>query len=160
MMAGRSEMPNSLKVCCDANFVINWATRPATFAISSKVNEWLRDKRTLIAPSLLFYEVTNALHQARRANSMTLVRSREALEAAASLPLLLVGDSELHVEAAQMALELQLAATYDAHYLALAKRANAEFWTADRRLYNSVRLQLPWVYFIDSSALESSEGLT
>ena len=37
-------------------------------------------------------------------------------------------------------------AAYDAHYLALAEMMNCEFWTADRRLFNVVRDELPWVH--------------
>ncbi len=37
---------------------------------------------------------------------------------------------------------------YDAHYLALAARLGAEFWTADQRLVNTVQSALPWVRFV------------
>ena len=33
----------------------------------------------------------------------------------------------------------------DAHYLALAERENCEFWTADTRLLNALKGNLPWV---------------
>jgi predicted nucleic acid-binding protein len=45
----------------------------------------------------------------------------------------------------ELASQFNLAATYDAHYLALAERENCEFWTADERLYNSVRDRFSWV---------------
>ncbi|MCU0571091.1 MAG: type II toxin-antitoxin system VapC family toxin [Oculatellaceae cyanobacterium Prado106] len=47
-----------------------------------------------------------------------------------------------------MAQELGLSATYDAHYLALTERLNAEFWTCDRRLFNTVQARLPWVHLV------------
>jgi len=37
---------------------------------------------------------------------------------------------------------------YDAHYLALAEMLGCEFWTADRRLYNAVKEELPWVKWL------------
>lgn len=37
---------------------------------------------------------------------------------------------------------------HDAHYLALAQTLDCEFWTADERLYNAVRDQLPWVRWL------------
>jgi hypothetical protein len=43
---------------------------------------------------------------------------------------------------------LSLPAAYDAHYLALAERVGAEFWTTDRRLANKVREALPWVHLL------------
>ena len=36
----------------------------------------------------------------------------------------------------------------DAHYLALAQRLGAEFWTADRRLVQAVQATLPWVNLV------------
>ena len=35
-----------------------------------------------------------------------------------------------------------------AHYLALAKRFDAEFWTADRRLVRAVQDELSWVHLV------------
>ena len=39
---------------------------------------------------------------------------------------------------------------YDAHYLALAERLGAEFWTADRRLQQAVGATLLWVRLLDA----------
>ncbi|MFM5981301.1 MAG: type II toxin-antitoxin system VapC family toxin [Sphaerospermopsis kisseleviana] len=47
-----------------------------------------------------------------------------------------------------LAKNLNLSAAYDAHYLALSQLLNAEFYTADKRLYNSVKSSLNWVHFI------------
>jgi predicted nucleic acid-binding protein len=50
--------------------------------------------------------------------------------------------------ASNIAKTLKLSAAYDAHYLALSKLLNAEFYTADKRLYNSVKSSFNWVHFI------------
>ncbi|NPA27193.1 MAG: type II toxin-antitoxin system VapC family toxin, partial [Chloroflexi bacterium] len=55
---------------------------------------------------------------------------------------------ELHLEALALAHELNLPAAYDAHYLALARRMNAEFWTADQRLAKAVARRFPWVHVL------------
>jgi predicted nucleic acid-binding protein len=41
---------------------------------------------------------------------------------------------------------------YDAQYLAVAERLSCDFWTADERLYNAVKTQLPWVRWLGSAA--------
>lgn len=46
--------------------------------------------------------------------------------------------SAVCVAALHIAADLGLAATYDAHYLALAKQLDAELWTADARLVREV----------------------
>lgn len=47
-----------------------------------------------------------------------------------------------------LANQFNLSATYDAHYLALAERKGCEYWTADERLWNVVKTQLPWVRWL------------
>lgn len=34
---------------------------------------------------------------------------------------------------------------YDSFYLAVAKEIESEFWTADRKLVNSLNNEIPWV---------------
>ena len=43
---------------------------------------------------------------------------------------------------------LRLSAAYDAHYVALAEVRRCECWTADERLWNSVKRQLPMVRWV------------
>jgi predicted nucleic acid-binding protein len=47
-----------------------------------------------------------------------------------------------------MARELELPATYDAHYLALAQQLGAVFWTADQRLIRMVDNKLDFLHGI------------
>ena len=56
----------------------------------------------------------------------------------------------------ELASQFKLPARYDAHYLALAEREQCEFWTADERLYNSVKDQLSWVRFMAADASAST----
>ncbi len=65
-----------------------------------------------------------------------------------NLNITLYGDAELHRQALNLAKSLRLPASYDAHYLALAQRLGAEFWTGDRRLVNSVQAVLPWANLV------------
>jgi predicted nucleic acid-binding protein len=99
----------------------------------------------LVAPGLLHYEVANALHQYRKSGARSTVAAAASLRAALELPITLHSDGVLHERAMNLAERFSLGAAYDAHYLALAERLGAEFWTADRRLANSVRHELEWV---------------
>ncbi len=73
-----------------------------------------------------------------------------ALQAALAFDIHLYGDDRLHSRAFALAQRFSLPAAYDAHYLALAERLEAEFWTADERLVRKVEAQLPWVHLLEN----------
>jgi len=101
-----------------------------------------------IAPTLLYYEVANVLFRMANYAQITRDEADEALNAALGLDIVLVGDTDLHQRACKLAIQFALPATYDAHYLALAERMQAEFWTGDRRLHQVVSKSLPWVHLL------------
>ena len=137
-------------VCLDASFIIRYLTSKDTESIYQQYwSQWKADGYTLIAPTLIMYEVLNAFHRANLAGQMTPDEVEEFLERALNLGLRFYGDAQLHREALKMAQKYKLPATYDAHYLALAERLGIELWTADKRLYNTVHDSLDWVHFIE-----------
>ncbi len=141
-------MPSS-PVCVDASFVIRLleSTDPHSSVMRLWI-AWHEDGRPIVAPSLLYYEVTNALHRYVVHGELLAEEVSELLELALKLDIDLYGDTDLHRRALNLAESLSLPATYDAHYLALAERLGAEFWTADKRLVRSVQKVMPWVRLI------------
>jgi len=57
---------------------------------------WDAEGRQLVAPVLLYYEVTNALYRYRRMGLMSPASMRLALQTAPPLPLRLYQDAGLH----------------------------------------------------------------
>ncbi len=135
-------------LCVDANLVIRLVADPRDEAVQRLWEQWDAEKRQLAAPTLLYYEVTNALYRYRRQGLMSLSSVRLALKAALSLPLHLYDETDLHQRAVDLAERFPLPATYDAHYLALAEQLGTELWTADRRLAQAVQEALPWVRLV------------
>ncbi len=137
-------MPKSSAICVDANLVLRFVTRDEDEIITNLWHQWLIEERSFVAPLLLRYEVTNALHRLRRAGTLTDAGTLDALHSALDLPINL-HDAELHDLALGFAARFDLPAAYDAHYLVLADRLGVEFWTADRRLAHTVGPHLPLV---------------
>ena len=102
----------------------------------------------LIAPSLLPYEVANALHRQQRLAKITAETAQDGLRRVLRLPIELHGDAQLHSRALEIAYERTLLATYDAHYVALAERFRVPLWTCDRRLAKEMVGGLPEVHLI------------
>ena len=82
------------------------------------------------------------------AGQISLEEAEQLLQDALNLRITLYGDKALHQRALTLAKNLNLTASYDAHYLALAEKFNAEFYTSDRRLFNSVKDVFPWINLV------------
>ncbi len=137
-------------VCVDASVVVPLVTRePEGSPFMMAWRRWHESGQRPIAPSLLMYEVANALYRYVRYGVLLPEEAADALEAVLNLGIELRGDAELHRRALALGRELDLVAIYDAHYLALAERLEAELWTADRRLHRAVAVALPWVRLLE-----------
>jgi predicted nucleic acid-binding protein len=89
----------------------------------------------IVVPVLWEYEVVSALRKAVAAGSYAHDAAQTALDRLLALPDARVApDAALHRAALRWADLIGQVVAYDAQYLALAERMEAEFWTADRRL--------------------------
>jgi predicted nucleic acid-binding protein len=136
-------------ICVDANFVVFLVKADSeTSPFIVLWDEWQEQDCQIIAPTLFCYEVTNVFYRMSIAGQILPEEAQQLLEDALNLGIILYGDKTLYERALSLAKNLNLPATYDAHYLALAQQFNAEFYTADRRLFNSVKDTLSWIHLI------------
>ena len=136
-------------ICVDANFVVllvQAASETSPFIVLW--DEWQEQNYQIIAPTLFSYEVTNVFHRMSVAGQILPEEAEQLLEEALNLGITLYGDRDLHKRASALAKSLNLRAAYDAHYLALSERFNAEFYTSDKRLFNSVKETITWIHLV------------
>ena len=110
--------------------------------------EWEKRDIDVVSPSLWAYEVTSVIRNKVHRGKITSDEGEKAFAIIHKLGVRLIAPSDLHERAWEMAKKLNRPAAYDAHYLALAQTLDCEFWTADERLYNAIRDQLPWVRWL------------
>lgn len=139
---------NSSWLCVDANLVIRLVADPSDESIQHLWEKWDTERRQLAAPTLLYYEVADALYRYQKLGFMSAASVQLAFRAALALPLAVHGETDLHWHALDLANKLSLPAAYDAHYLALAELLGGEFWTADGQLARTVQASLPWVHLV------------
>lgn len=137
------------KICVDANFIVRLVSSdPPYSTIEDLWDEWLNSGYEIVAPTLIYYEASNAFHRMSLAGQISAERAVDFMESASDLGITLYGDRSLHQKALNLASTLRLPASYDAHYLALAQELSALFYTADKRLFNAVSSSLNWVHLI------------
>jgi predicted nucleic acid-binding protein len=135
-------------VVVDASIAIKWILyEPDSATAKALLAEWIDKETVILAPALLAFEITNSLYQKTRRGEISLDRARLALTKVLTTDLVLdsLQDSSLSIRALEFAHRFNLPATYDSHYLALAEREGCELWTADTRLWNSIKGKLTWV---------------
>ena len=136
-------MNNSLTLCVDASVIIRHVT---SLAVTNVWESWMQDEAKIVAPTLLYYEVTNGLYRYQKAGILPPQAVEKALIAALALPIEFISNMELHYRARDVAVKYNLSATYDAHYLALAEWMDVDLWTADMKLVNTLKpFKVKWV---------------
>jgi predicted nucleic acid-binding protein len=139
-------------VCIDASILIKLVIEEAdSDVVDRRWESWILNSVQVIAPSLSRYEVTAVLTKKAHDGQLSEALARSALSAALNLEGIEFVDSvDLHLRAWELACRLSLPTLFDAHYLALAEMKNCELWTADRRLYNSVKGKLAYVRLVSA----------
>jgi predicted nucleic acid-binding protein len=144
-------------ICVDASFIVRLLfTDPDDSSYQSLWDDWNEAEASIIAPSLLLFEVTNAIHRYAIAGAISEEIADQLITTATELPIELYWDASLHQQAIAIARRFSLPATYDAHYLALAEQRNAQFWTVDRRLARAVGSELSGFHYVDETNLTES----
>lgn len=140
-------MRSTATFCLDAGVVVR-AFQPDYPEVKALWSEWRRKPPTLVAPSLLRYEVTNSFYRQQRAGSIDYDQLHQTLARVLTLDIQYYDEPALHAEAAEIAAEYGLPAVYDAHYLALAKRLGVDLVTTDAKLVKAVGDTLSWVRLV------------
>jgi predicted nucleic acid-binding protein len=109
------------------------------------IREHVMGRVELVAPTLLLYEVTNAVVQARRRGRISDEQAGNILTSFEGLGIALRPVTWQQI--LPLALRFDRSA-YDAAYLALAEMTKQPLITGDRRLYNAVHEHLDWVQWM------------
>ena len=111
---------------------------------------WETNRVQIYAPLSWEHEIVSAL---RKATAARLINKKEADNALQRMLILGVERSspnpDYHRSALQWAERANQTVAYDSQYLALAEALQADFWTADIRLFDSLKSKkLNWLHWI------------
>ncbi len=135
----------------DANATLGLFLRlPYSKQVDRWMQEWRKEEANLVVPILWEYECLTALRRAVTLKLITLDEAEQMVEDLLALDIQRVAPTlELHLSALFWAERIGQSKVYDAQYLALAENLSAEFWTADQRLFHTLReMGVDWVHSI------------
>ena len=137
-------------ICVDASVAVEWILEEERSDLAMALyGAVVLAGQSIVALPLLPLEVTDILRWRMRANpELSLTDATEQLDDFLALPIDYHNPMDLHHQALVLADALDLSATYDAHYLALAEHLGCELWTDDQRLIRHVATSLPFVRWI------------
>ena len=136
-------------VCVDASFGIKIIlAEEGSVGARSLWQSWIDNGIQIHAPPLYLSEAASAIRGQVYRNLLTNEEGDQAFRALQAQPIAFSSPPEIHARAWNLAKKLNQPKVYDSYYLALAELLDCEFWTADERLFNSVRQQLPWVKWL------------
>lgn len=130
-------------IVIDASVVVKWTLPEEDSERALALHDaHLKQGWSLLAPTLLLAEIANAFW--RRHDQVDAETAQEALSALLASGIEFIPIETLVPEAYHLARQ-HGRTVYDALYLALARQRDCDFVTADERLYNAVKDQLPWI---------------
>ena len=145
---GKDGCVNS-QVCVDASFALKLILPESDSERAEALwQSWLDAHTEIIAPVLFVYETSSVLRNRVHRKDLTTEEGEEALTFFIELAVSYLHPPELRQLAWQLATQFHRPTVYDSFYLALAQISACPLWTADRRLYNAVKDELDWVYWI------------
>lgn len=140
-------------VVVDTSIAVKWVLKEANSGIAlALLTEWADRATVLIAPVLLVYEISNALHQHVRSGKLPPEDAEQGLKGVvfAAIGFDVSQKPEYTIRAMELARQFGLPATDDAHFLELAERKGCELWTDDLRMWRAVQGKLAWVHYMSN----------
>ncbi len=125
-----------MKAVADASLLIRTCIKDQ---YTGEARKWLATVDDLLAPQLLWYEVTSALRRLEYAGFIDRVVMDQSLQALFDLQIRLCGSRVLYRRMIDLARELNTSCTYDMAYLALALEEDCPLVTMDERLIGNAR---------------------
>lgn len=117
-----------------------------SYKAKSLWRSWAEKEIEIIAPPLFFAEVTSVLRENVYFGRILPEEGERVFSAYLDLPIKASDPHDLQPQSWSIAKKFGRPRAYNTQYLAVASSLGCDFWTADIRLVNAVKL--PWVKWI------------
>jgi predicted nucleic acid-binding protein len=139
----------SFPVCVDASVALKLVLDESDDDLAEGLwFHWQSIGAVVIAPYHFAFETTSVIRGRVYRGLLTAEMGRRALAILQAQRIQLYHPPEIIERAWGFAERFKRPTVYDSFYLALSELTDCDLWTADRRLYNVVRHDLPWVKWL------------
>ena len=137
------------QICVDASLALKLVLVEKDSSTAQHLwDAWTNAGTEIVAPSLLAFEGASAIRNKVQRGLAPPDEAELMFKAFHLLGVKYLHPEGLHQRAWELAKRFNRPQAYDSYYLALAEILDLEFWTADERLYNIVKSDLPWVKWL------------
>ncbi len=132
------------EVCVDASMILAWLL-PAeeSLQIANLIEGWIRQKVELVAPPLLYAEVTSVLREAVFFKRISSEEGETAFAIFCALGVKVPHIPDLHRRAWDLAKTFNRPKAYDSHYVAVSDARGCPLWTVDKKMFNAFHDRWP-----------------
>lgn len=140
------------RLVIDASVALKWFLRDEKYGDRAMglLERFVRGEIDLVAPSLMVYEIINALGIAQRKGRIDEERVLASVSGFIDLGITFVDVTGLEARVLHFCRVYDRTA-YDASYLAVAEQGSLVLITGDERLYNGTKGKAAWVKWIGES---------
>ncbi len=133
----------------DASVALKWQfeDEEATRSAITLLEDFIEGKIELISPTLFPYEVLSAINVAINKKRIHESAGYKAINYITSLGIELKSINDLIAPIFSQARKYRLS-PYDCAYIVLAEKEKCDFYTGDKKLFNSIQKLLAWVKWI------------
>lgn len=138
-------MRNS-QVAIDASFLLKLFLPEEKSEKAEKIwKGWIKDSVEVVAPTLIIFEASSVLRNKVYREIIDSEIGKEIINQLKELDISLVYVDDILEIAWDIGCMLKSSTLYDCFYIALAKFLNIPLWTADRKLYDSIKNTMPFI---------------
>lgn len=140
---------NQTECVTDCSIVVKWELPSEPFEAEAMelFKDWQAGAIQIVAPTILLAEIGSAFLRAARHGRLPFDNALQSALNLITLPFTLVDIVPFAERAFNIAHQYQQG-FFDCLYVAVAEVRGAEFWTGDRRLFNALQNEFPFVRWL------------
>jgi predicted nucleic acid-binding protein len=138
------------RLLIDSGILVKWQLTSEEYASEAQelLEDWRHRVTKVCVPIHVFTEVMSAFLKAQRRGRLSEQEALDGVNILLGFPVTFYKVTGRIITRALQIATQENQRGYDCVYVALAERKGMDFWTADERLFNAVRLRYPFVRWI------------